>query len=98
MQSEFSEPRAAKDRQRDITSAKSSYRSAQTNTSVRKHDAARDCDLGKLIYFLQLGTYKYMFYLLTHFFFIKFLTTLERNEKVPHYGGLGNNMGSFSIV
>lgn len=45
MQSNFSEPRA-NERQRDITPAKSSYRSAQTNASVRKHDAARDCDLG----------------------------------------------------
>lgn len=50
MQYDFSEPRA-NERQRDITSAKSNYRSAETNASVRKLDTARDCDLGKYIYF-----------------------------------------------
>lgn len=62
MQSDFSEPRV-NERQRDVTSAKSSYRSAQTNASVRKHDTARDCDLGKFIIFLHLLHTSFVMYL-----------------------------------
>ncbi|XP_049869648.1 schwannomin-interacting protein 1 homolog isoform X3 [Pectinophora gossypiella] len=40
------EPRAPRDRQKDITSTKSSYRSAQSNTSVRKSESAKEYDLG----------------------------------------------------
>lgn len=57
MQSNFSEPRVY-ERQRDITAGKSSYRSAQTNASVRKHDATRDCDLGKSFFFC--STYSFL--------------------------------------
>ncbi|KAI5633940.1 schwannomin-interacting protein 1 domain-containing protein [Phthorimaea operculella] len=39
------EPRASRERPKEITSAKS-FRSAQSNTSVRKSESARECDLG----------------------------------------------------
>lgn len=63
MQSDFSESRA-NERQRDITPAKSCYRNAQTNASVRKHEAARDCDLGKYIF---------CYYIFYYIFFMKVL-------------------------
>ncbi|XP_026727256.1 schwannomin-interacting protein 1 homolog isoform X3 [Trichoplusia ni] len=41
-----SEPKAARDKQKELTSSKNSYRTAQNKTSVRKNDNAKDLDLG----------------------------------------------------
>ncbi|CAH0603058.1 unnamed protein product [Chrysodeixis includens] len=41
-----SEPKAARDKQKEVTSSKNSYRTAQNKTSVRKNDNAKDLDLG----------------------------------------------------
>nr|XP_021183997.2 schwannomin-interacting protein 1 homolog isoform X2 [Helicoverpa armigera] len=40
------EPKAARDKQKEITSSKNSYRTAQSKTSVRKNDCSKDLDLG----------------------------------------------------
>lgn len=48
MYSYFSEPKAARDKQKELTSSKNSYRTAQNKPSVRKNDNAKDLDLGKL--------------------------------------------------
>ncbi|KAH9638710.1 hypothetical protein HF086_013982, partial [Spodoptera exigua] len=40
------EPKAARDKQREITTSKNSYRTAQSKTSVRKNDNSKDVDLG----------------------------------------------------
>ncbi|XP_035445652.2 schwannomin-interacting protein 1 homolog isoform X2 [Spodoptera frugiperda] len=40
------EPKAARDKQRETTTSKNSYRTAQSKTSVRKNDNSKDVDLG----------------------------------------------------
>ncbi|XP_022820333.1 schwannomin-interacting protein 1 homolog isoform X2 [Spodoptera litura] len=40
------EPKASRDKQREITTSKNSYRTAQSKTSVRKNDNTKDVDLG----------------------------------------------------
>lgn len=47
MHSYFSEPKAAREKQKEITSSKNSYRTAQSKASVRKNDNSKDVDLGK---------------------------------------------------
>ena len=47
MHSYFSEPKAAREKQKEITSSKNSYRTAQSKASVRKNDNSKDLDLGK---------------------------------------------------
>lgn len=60
MDSNFSEPKAARDKQREITTSKNSYRTAQSKTSVRKNDNSKDVDLGKsAILFTYICTYLY---------------------------------------
>ncbi|KAJ8726441.1 hypothetical protein PYW07_001139 [Mythimna separata] len=40
------EPKAAREKQKEITSSKNSYRTAQSKASVRKNDNSKDVDLG----------------------------------------------------
>lgn len=55
MHSYFSEPTAARGIQKEVTSSKNSYRTAQNKTSVRKNDNAKELDLGKLVIYVSFS-------------------------------------------